>query len=374
MNSKLKKAVTLAVSVGCVAGIGGIGYKVYDEYFRVVEVSAISVANTTYDLVIGDTGVNVPSIEVLPNDATESKEVVWTSSNEGIATVDNNGIITAKGVGDCKIVCSLVEDSTIRAEVQLNVAPILVSKIVVSDTFKIKEEEKKTLEVKTNDDATDKTLNFKSSDESIATVNAKGEVKGIKEGECEITITSKDGNATKTVKIQVENKWGMKSIDKRTVYSTGGNLRVSPGTKYDKIEYLDVNTEITITAENDGWYACEVNGTKGYIGKTVVQDSKVVIEQPKQEQSYDYSYDDSSDYSYNDGGSDYSYSDSGSSSSGGSDYSYSDSGSSSSSSSSGGGSSLLAGLEVENAGDRGGSNEGGTDDTLANAFPGITIY
>lgn len=304
--------------------------------------------------------------------------VKWTSENDKIATVDSQGNIKAIGVGKCTITCSLVEDSSVVAPIYIDVAAIPVSKIEVSDTFKIKEEEKKTLEVKTNEDATDKTLTFKSSDTAICTVNDKGEVKGIKEGSCTITVSSKDGSVEKTVKITVDDKWGVEECDSYTMYSIGGNLYSGPGTSYDKLGWQGENTEVTVLGKvaDSNWYKCKVGDKTGFMGGSQLQDTKVVHQSNNSSGGGNYSYDDSYDYSYDDGGSDYSYSDSGSSSSGGSDYSYDDGGSSSSGSSSSGGSTSMEdlaeswGLEFDD-----GSNWGGGDGGLSfeEAMPGWEI-
>lgn len=58
----------------------------------------------------------------------------------------------------------------------------------------------------TPDKATNKEVTFKSSDESIVTVDSKGNISAKKAGEAYITITSKDGNASTKVKVIVNDK------------------------------------------------------------------------------------------------------------------------------------------------------------------------
>ena len=176
---------------------------------------------------------------------------------------------------------------------------------IKAEDISVKEDENKKIIAVVNDNANADGLVFKSLDEKIATVNNKGEVKGIKEGSCEITIMSSDGSVSTTIEVKVTNKYGMKKLkEEKTVYCTGGNLYEAPGTKYNKIQAVSENTEVTVIAENDGWYECKIGDKHGYIGKTVVQDSPIVYESYDGGNDYeDYDYDDYSGYDegYDDG-------------------------------------------------------------------------
>ena len=55
---------------------------------------------------------------VLPEDAA-NKDVLWTSSNEEVATVDENGLVTAKTYGTSIITAASAEDSEIKAICEL---------------------------------------------------------------------------------------------------------------------------------------------------------------------------------------------------------------------------------------------------------------
>ncbi len=57
----------------------------------------------------------------------------------------------------------------------------------------------------TPSDATDKNITWKSSNDGIATVSGSGLVRGISEGEVEITVIAEDGNYTGTYKITVQS-------------------------------------------------------------------------------------------------------------------------------------------------------------------------
>lgn len=230
-----------------------------------------------------------------------------TSSNETVSENKAESSVTTTTV------------TTVATTTVTTTTAVRITEIKAED-ISVKEDESKKIIAVVNDNANVDGLVFKSLDEKIATVNNKGEVKGIKEGSCEITIMISDGSVSTTIEVKVTNKYGMKKLkESKTVYCTGGNLYEAPGTKYNKIQAVSENTEVTVIAENDGWYECKIGDKHGYIGKTVVQDSPVVYES-YDDNDYDYeedysSYDDSGDY-YEEPEQSYEESGSGSSSSG----------------------------------------------------------
>ena len=65
----------------------------------------------------------------------------------------------------------------------------------------------------TPDDATDKDVEWTSSDESVAKVNSKGKVKAVGAGTCKITCKAKDGSGKKaTCKITVKGESANKNL------------------------------------------------------------------------------------------------------------------------------------------------------------------
>ena len=57
---------------------------------------------------------------VVPSNSI-NKEIVWTSSNENIATIDNNGKVIAKSAGECEIIVKTTNEPIIEAKVQVEV-------------------------------------------------------------------------------------------------------------------------------------------------------------------------------------------------------------------------------------------------------------
>ena len=79
----------------------------------------LQVSQTEVALGIGEqAGIEVT---VLPEDA-EDQELLWSSSDEKIATVDETGVITAVSAGTCIVTVQAHADETIKAEITVTVS------------------------------------------------------------------------------------------------------------------------------------------------------------------------------------------------------------------------------------------------------------
>lgn len=196
-----------------------------------VSVADANISSTTHiKVVILPTGVEAPetlSLELngeatkalgakmTPEDATDVK-LAYLSSDESVATVDESGNVTAVGVGECTITTTIVADTTATAEdagvdSEMLVVPenakaetkVTVGKAIESITLDSNEgvlSIGNTHTIKATvfpEDATDKAVTWKSSDESIATVDAEGNVTAKGTGNVTITATSEsDGDVS----------------------------------------------------------------------------------------------------------------------------------------------------------------------------------
>lgn len=136
------------------------------------------------NLIVGET--LTLSAVVLPETTTD-KTVVWSSSNSSVATVDNTGKVTAIGSGEVTITAKCGDAS---GTITLKVESIITSLSLSSTELTLEKGRKETLLVSYSPSDPDKlSLNWSSSDVSIATVNGSGEVTGIKPGTVKITVT-----------------------------------------------------------------------------------------------------------------------------------------------------------------------------------------
>lgn len=133
-------------------------------------------------------------VTVSPSDATD-RSVVWSSSNEKVAIVDQNGIITAKGEGIAIITVKAKNGIGAMATVSVNNSEILVDEVKLdknSATINVGDSIKLNASVLPSD-ATNKTITWSSSDPNVATVDENGNVRGISGGTAIISAISVSG-------------------------------------------------------------------------------------------------------------------------------------------------------------------------------------
>lgn len=138
-----------------------------------------------------------------PENAT-NKAVTWESSDPAIATVSATGQITAKTCGICTITCTAKDGSNIISTCEVTVyQPVTSLKPEKTSVSAFIEAKPTAINMTVSpEDATDKTLIWTSSDESIATVDESGNVHAVSGGSCKITCTAADGSG-KTVNVSV---------------------------------------------------------------------------------------------------------------------------------------------------------------------------
>ena len=124
-----------------------------------------------------------------------NKDVTWSSSNEAIATVDGNGLVTTHEVGTVTITATLKSDSAISSSGTIVVNPIKVSKITVNGYGKDYLVKGNTVTLTTTvepSDAANKSIVWSSSNEEVATVDQNGKVTAVGQGTVSIKAMNDD--------------------------------------------------------------------------------------------------------------------------------------------------------------------------------------
>lgn len=140
-------------------------------------------------------GTKKLTVSYLPEDATEVTDVVWSSSDEGVATVDSTGLVTAVAEGSATITARMGQlTDTIDVEVSI----VEVEGVTLENNSKeaeVGKDFKLTPSFEPNN-ATETegfTFTYESSDPEIATVDSEGNVTTKKAGTVKITIKASNG-------------------------------------------------------------------------------------------------------------------------------------------------------------------------------------
>ena len=203
---------------------------------------------TSYNKMEGD---DVFSLDVVASD--EDAVLSYTSSNESVVTVDENGEVTVIGVGiaDITVIAEqsdVYEAASLIVKVTVERKPIKVTKITLSKTSATLQKGK-TLTLKatvTPSNADNKEVVWSSSNTKVATVSSTGKVTAKGGGVATITATAKDGSGVKaSCKITVKYKI--------TYLLNGGtNHKSNPSTYYNEKVTLRSPTRKAYVFK--GWY------------------------------------------------------------------------------------------------------------------------
>lgn len=154
-------------------------------------VSSILLSSKNFVMDMGATQQLIPTI--LPPDAT-SKVLQWSSSNPNVASINSMGVITAKSAGSCTVLAKATDGTGRFATCTVTVIQPATS-VSISDSFSTMEVgNTKTVSATVSPaNATNKVVQWSSSNTAIATVSARGVVTAKAPGTCTIKATTKDG-------------------------------------------------------------------------------------------------------------------------------------------------------------------------------------
>ena len=155
-------------------------------YSSFVNASGITLSPNELNLGVGIS----TNIKVIEYNSTSSSTVIWSSSNPGVASI-NNGILTTHSIGKT-IITATVNNQKALCTVNVISNYIPVSEIsLTSGKETILLNESKNIDVKISpSNASNKTLTYSSSNPDIAFISETGNITGKKIGSSYITITA----------------------------------------------------------------------------------------------------------------------------------------------------------------------------------------
>ena len=208
MKAKIfKSLLTPILGISAIVPIAVISTGCNKKKINVVNVESIILKDKAKNLSLRESVQLEATIE--PEDAT-NKNVTWTSSNPDVATVNENGVVTAAGEGNATITVTTVDGGyqatcIISVSNENHVSGVSLNKSQLN--LRIGETEQLTATVYP-EDATDKRLLWESSDSSIATVSDNGTVRGKSKGTAIIVVTTIDGGHQSTCEVNVSSVQG----------------------------------------------------------------------------------------------------------------------------------------------------------------------
>lgn len=198
---------------------------------KIILASGLTISEESLTITEGETATLLATIE--PAETTD-KTIVWSSSNEAVATVDATGVVTAIAAGNAIISATCGEVSASCAVV---VTPrvILASGLTLSETaLELEVEQTATLVATIEpEDATDKSIAWSSSDEAVATVDTNGTITAIATGTATITATCGEVSATCHVTVNAPVEDGVEELSTinhhlSTIYDLQGRKLTKP--------------------------------------------------------------------------------------------------------------------------------------------------
>ena len=183
--------------------------------------------------------------EVQPSDAFD-KRLKWSSNNEEVATVDENGVVYAHKSGKAIITATTYDGSV------SNSCEIIVAEPVTGVSIEPSEIELKDLGTTAQlsaiiqpEDATNKNVTWKSSNENVCIISTDGKVLSTGYGKTVVLATTEDGNYVGTCIVTVSETTGinettMSSEAKEIArYSVNGQQLAVPTKGVNIVKYSD---------------------------------------------------------------------------------------------------------------------------------------
>lgn len=150
-------------------------------------------------------------IATVTPDTAINKKVIWTSSNEDIARVSDNGEITALKEGKT-LITAKTEDRGKTATCEVTIQDIKIT--FTKNELNLLLGKKASIDyIITPDNIENKNVMWSSSDETIVTVSNNGEVTALKEGTVDITATMEEEGKQASIKVNVHKLADEQKID-----------------------------------------------------------------------------------------------------------------------------------------------------------------
>ena len=225
---------------------------------------SITLDKTTAEMLVNEEETLTATI--LP-DNTSYKVVTWTSSDESLATVKDNGdgtaTITAINPGVVIITATTADGSNLSASCEITITKLAESITLDKTTAEMLVDEEETLTATVlPENSSNKAVTWASSDETLATVQDNGDgtatITAVNPGVVTITATTADGsNLSASCEITITKLAESITLDKTTATAFEGEIieitaTILPDNTSDKTVAWTISDESVATLKDNG--------------------------------------------------------------------------------------------------------------------------
>ena len=183
---------------------GGSKTATFDVTLTAFQIGGLDVTPEAATVTVGDTEpLTATATGVVGSPDTS---VTWSSSDEGVATVDASGLVTAVSAGTATITATSDFDGTVSGSAEITVVDAIGGLDVTPETATVIAGDTEQLTATPTGVAgsPDTSVTWSSDDEAVATVDASGLVTAVTAGTAIITATSNfDGSVSDSAEITV---------------------------------------------------------------------------------------------------------------------------------------------------------------------------
>ena len=185
--------------------------------------TSLTLSQTSINLTVGNTS---SKINVTATPSTASNEVVWSSSNTSVATV-NNGAVTAVAEGTATITATSKYDSKVTATLSVTVTAVQLTGLEISpNQLTLNKGSGGKLTLTPTPTNAKLQITWSSSNTSVATVDSNGYVTAVGVGTATITAINASPNISATATVTVKEaptptKIEVSGTPTKTVYAEG---------------------------------------------------------------------------------------------------------------------------------------------------------
>ena len=218
------------------------------------KLTAVSLPQTPLEIATGETATAETSYTYdgeTPENA--QPEVVYTSSDESVATVDANGVITGVAEGEATITATVGDLSASRTVSVI----IPVETLTAEDVSLHLADGAAPLVYTVTPEHFTGNLTFASADESIVTVDAAGQVTPVAVGDTTVTVTAPNGLAATAAVHVWDGPKALTLTPGKTEIATGNGTQIAvadeAGNEVDAGSLTWTSSDESIATVTEGW-------------------------------------------------------------------------------------------------------------------------